>query len=161
MTFWEALLQLLGALVALAAVLLLAWFILRAIGRGMPGTASGPVRLVKVLDRVAVNRNSTILLLRVQDKVILVAMTDHGTEKLCEWDDPEGLITNAQGAENTLSGFSAVLRDAAKKLVKKPPPDGAGAPDGTNSGAEAADAPDAPGGQETPGGQNWDGGETP
>lgn len=110
--------RILGAVVALALVLVAAWMLITWLGKRVPGMASGSaVRLVKVLDRVNVGRSSCILLLRVQDKVLLVAMTEHGTEKLCEFDDPSGSMMPANLGE--IPAFSAALKDAALRLVGK------------------------------------------
>ena len=112
-----------GAMLALVLVLLAAWLLLRWLNNHVPGMGGGTTRLLKVLDRVAVGRNSSILLLRVQDKVLLVAMTDHDAEKLCEFDDPDGTIAPPVTA-GQVPGFAAILKETAQKMVGKVPKDG-------------------------------------
>lgn len=136
---WDLVGRIMGALVALILVLLAAWMLLRWMNNRVPGMGGGgAARLVKVLDRVAVGRNSSILLLRVQDKVLLVAMTEHGAEKLCEFDDPDGTIAPDTPAGD-VPGFAAVLKDTARKLVGKEPEKTAGedAPGSQEDGGEA------------------------
>lgn len=128
-----------GAMVALILVLLAAWLLLRWMNNRMPGMGSGGAsRLVKVLDRVPVGKNSSILLLRVQDKVLLVAVTEHGAEKLCEFDDPDGLIAPDTPA-GEVPGFAAVLKDTARKMMGKEPaqPAQEDAPEPHENGGEA------------------------
>lgn len=110
--------RLMGVLVVLVLVLLAAWMLLRWMNKKMPGMGTGGnARLIRVLDRVAVSRTSSILLLRVQDKVFLVAITEHGAEKLSEFDDPDGTITPPIPQEG--SAFSSILLDTAKRFVRK------------------------------------------
>ena len=117
MPFGEVVLRVIGAIVALGLVLLCAWLVLRWVGGKMPGVSGGTNRLIQVLDRVSVSRNSTIVLLRVQSKVFLVAISDNAVEKLCEMDDPDNTMALPKPAE--LPNFSVALKEAAKKLGKR------------------------------------------
>ncbi len=101
-------------ILALALVLFLAWALLRWMNRRMPGMAGGgAARMIKVLDRVQAGKSSTLLLVRVQDKVFLLGAGDRGVDKICEFDDPEGkLLPPAIGEPPS---FAAALRDAAAK----------------------------------------------
>lgn len=109
---------LLGAVFALALVLFCAWVILRFINKRIPGLSGGASgRLIKVLDRVNVTRSSCILLLRVEEKVLLVSMTEHSSETLCEFQDPEGKIV--QPPAEPLPDFSTAMKDAIQRLSKK------------------------------------------
>lgn len=136
---WDIAGQMMGALVALILVLLAAWLLLRWVNKRLPGLGGGSTsRLVTVLDRVPIGRNSSILLLRVQDKVLLVAMTEHGAEKLCEFDDPDGMIAPDTPAAD-VPGFAAVLKETALKMVGKQParPEEKDAPESEDEGGEA------------------------
>ncbi len=107
-----------GAIVALVLVLLSAWLILRWIGKKMPGVSGGSARLIQVLDRYGVGRGSTLLLIRVQSKVMLVAISEHTAEKLCEFDDPEEKITSMSKVADTMD-FSAALSGAIKQFKNR------------------------------------------
>ena len=85
MNFWEAIVRVLGAILALALVLFLAWLVLRLLNRAMPGlqgTAAGRGRFVQVPERIPYGKGPTLLLLRVQSTVILVACSVPAGEKL-------------------------------------------------------------------------------
>lgn len=115
MPLWEAVLRIIGALFSLAVVLFLAYAVLRWMNKRVPGL-NGPVgnqRLIEVLDRVSAGRNSNIMLLRVQDKVILVAMSENSIEKLQEFDDPDRKISRGETPDEI--SFAAILKDAAAK----------------------------------------------
>lgn len=118
MGFGEIVLRILGAIVSLGVVLLLAWLVLRFVNRSVPGFSGSSARMIKVLDRVSFGRNSSLLLIRVQDTVMLVACSEHAIEKLCEFDDPEGKLQPPKPAENV--NFAAALKDAAAKAGIKP-----------------------------------------
>ncbi|MDL2219917.1 flagellar biosynthetic protein FliO [Ruminococcaceae bacterium OttesenSCG-928-O06] len=110
----EAVLQLVGAILGLIVVLLLAWVLLSWLSRRLPGVSGGAGRMIQILDRVSVGRNSVILLVRAGGKVFLVAVSDHAVEKLCEFDDEAGEFVPAVPAQAV--PFSDALRDAAKKF---------------------------------------------
>jgi flagellar biogenesis protein FliO len=112
---WSVALQFIGALVALALVLLLAWVVLRWVNKRRPGYGGGNAsRAIRVLDRVVVGRNSTLLLLRVKDTVMLVAVSEHAIQKLAEYDASEADCAPHTAAD--LPSFAQALRDAGKKL---------------------------------------------
>ncbi len=110
----EPALQIITTIAALVIVLLLAWVTLRWMSKRMPGLSGGSGRMINVLDRVTVGKNASILLIRVQDKVILVAASEHAFEKLYEFDDPDGTVSSVQDMESVK--FSSVLKDAASKF---------------------------------------------
>ena len=129
--FWRIALTL-GALVL---VLVLAWLLLRWMNRRVPGMggAPGAGRLIRVLDRLPVNRDCQLMLVKVRDRVVLLAVSAHHTEKLCEFDDADGTFAPAVAAESPT--FSAALKDAARKFGLGPkdglsPKDGPGPGDG-------------------------------
>ncbi len=121
----EMVLRILGAIAALALVLFLAWFILRWLNRRVPsmggggGKAAG--RMITVLDRVHLGKNSSLLLVRVQDKVYLVGISEHTVQTLAEIDDPDGELALPEAGQNP--SFTAALRDAVAKMGVKPKDD--------------------------------------
>lgn len=115
MGFWEAAARIIGAIFSLIFVLFLAYLLLSWLNKRMPGMSGGTGRLIQVLDRVPAGRGGSIMLLRVQEKVLLVAVTEKTATKLCEFDDPEGNIQNAQTPAD--SNFSAILKDALGKFT--------------------------------------------
>lgn len=115
MGFGEMLLRILSAIAALALVLFLAWLVLRWINKRVPGMGGGASgRMITVLDRISVGKNSYIVLLRVQDKVLLVGISDHAVEKLYELDDPEGKMKLSERPE--APSFTDAMKDAAAKM---------------------------------------------
>lgn len=114
---FNAVLQIVMMLLALALVLFLAWFILRWMNKRVPGMGgTGNGKFVKVLERVPTGKSGSIMLIRVENKVILVAVTEHAVEKLCEFDDPEG---NLDLPVQEFPSFASALKDAGKKFSKK------------------------------------------
>ncbi len=108
-------LRIIGALAALVVVLLLAWLLLRWMNRRVPGMA-GNAKMIKVLDRVSVGKGGMLMLVRVQDKVILLVAGDHVAEKLLEFDDPDGAFEPKIAASPS---FAGALKDAAKRFGGK------------------------------------------
>ncbi len=123
----ETVLRILGTLLALVFVLALAWFILHWLNSrtGNLGGFARSGRLLQVLDRMTIGKNSTLLLVRVQSKVYLIAVSDHSIQTINEWDDPEHTIQAPPPPENLLS-FQDALKEAAKKLKKPDHTDGPG-----------------------------------
>lgn len=108
--------RILGAIAALAIVLVLAYFFLRWLSRrGMGiGTGSAKSRMITVLDRITLGRNSSILLVKVQERVFLVGINEHSIQTLAEIDDPEGELRLPDPGENP--AFSDALKDAVSKM---------------------------------------------
>lgn len=115
MSWWEITVRMFGLVAALALVLFLAWAVMRWMNKRLPGLGGGGGgRLIHVLERMPVGKSGQLLLVRVQDKVLFVAVSEHNAEKLCEFDDPEGLITGPEVMENP--SFSEALKDAMGKI---------------------------------------------
>ncbi len=117
----ETVLRILGALVALVFVLLLAWFILQWLGKRMNGLAPGTGgRLLNVLDRVSFGKGGSLLLVRVDKKVFLIAVSEHAIEKIAELDDPD---ENLRLPDVTgTAPFGETFKEALAKFTK--PKDG-------------------------------------
>lgn len=139
----EALGQILWVVIALALVLGLAWVLLRWMNKRVPGMGGG-ARLIKVLDRVALGKSGSLLLVRVQDKVLLVAFSERAVEKLCEFDDPDGTLSLPDVVDTP--SFAAALKDAAAKI-------GIGGKDGKGDGSGT----EPPQGALRPGGKGGEG----
>lgn len=103
--------SLMGTMLTLTAVLLLAWFLLRWILKRVP--SQGGSRHIKLLDRVAVTPDKCLLLVRVAEKTMLVGMTSHSVEKLCDIDDPEKTL---ETPEPDQPGFKRIF---AERMGKK------------------------------------------
>lgn len=112
----ETIVRILSAIAALALVLVLAYLFLRWLNRRVPGVGAGsaPGKMITVLDRVTLSRTSSILLVRVQDRVFLVGISEHAIETLAELDDPEGKLKLPDPGDNPT--FSAALKDAVGKM---------------------------------------------
>lgn len=76
-----------GTMITLVIVLVVAWVMLRWLTKRMPVQAGS--RHIKLLDRVAVAPDKCLLLVRVAEKTMLVGMSSHAVEKLCDIEDPE------------------------------------------------------------------------
>ncbi len=115
----EVVLRILTAILSLAFVLFLAWVVIRWMGGRMPGMAAGGKgRMINVLDRVNTGKNSGLLLVRVGDKVLLVAYSEHNVQSVYDFDDPEGAFVPYVPPASGMS-FTDALKDAASKFGKK------------------------------------------
>lgn len=114
----DGIMRTLGAVLSLALVLGCAYVLLRWINRRVPGMSGGSGRLIQVLDRVSVGRSGSILLVRIKDKVMLLGISDHAVEKLCEFDDPDETMVLPKAED--LPSFSQALKDAAKRFTGGP-----------------------------------------
>lgn len=115
--FWDATIKIVGALAALAFVLFLAWLVLRWIGKRTQGVGNAQQRHIKVIERMQVGRNSTLLLLKLNAKVLLVAVSERGAEKLYEFDDEDGKFDFKR--PEALPSFAEALKSATKRFGSK------------------------------------------
>ena len=99
--------SLMGTMIILALVLALSWFALRWLTRRMP-TQMGS-RHIKLLDRIAVAPDKCLLLVRVAEKTMLVGMTSHAVEKLCDVEDPDHTLETAEAPGSPMEGFKEVF----------------------------------------------------
>lgn len=97
----------------LAFVLFLAWFFLRCLGKSPLQTNS---RYIRVIDRVVIDRDRSILLVSAGDKTMLIAMTSGSAQTLCEFTPEEqALYFSSHEPEQD---FSAVLKQFLPKYGK-------------------------------------------
>lgn len=99
----------LSALVALIFVLLLAYYVLRWVGRRMPAQMGSSK--IKVLDRVVLGQDKCLVLVSVAEKVMLVGMSNGAVEKICDVENTEDLIDPPVQT----SSFSDALKESLKK----------------------------------------------
>lgn len=104
--------SLVSALAALAFVLLAAWFLLKWLGGA--SLARRSTRQIQVLDQVGLGPDKQLLLVRVGDHTMLVGMTAHAIEKLCEV-DPDTLLPEQPVQQQS---FSAILQNLRKGTGK-------------------------------------------
>lgn len=97
----------------LAFVLFLAWFFLRCLGKSPLQMNS---RYIRVIDRVTVDRDRSILLVSVGDKTMLVAITSGGAQTLCEFTPEEQALYFSQ--QEPQQDFSSVLKQMTAKYGK-------------------------------------------
>lgn len=100
--------SLMGTMLTLTAVLLLAWFLVKWLMKRMP--AQGGSRHIKLLDRVAVSPDKCLLLVRVAEKTMLVGMSSHTVEKLCDIADPENTLNEDPPAPSFKNVFAEHMR---------------------------------------------------
>lgn len=115
MSTLESVTTALTTLAALVAVLLAAWFILRWMGRKMPGQTGS--RHIKVLDRVTVSQNQGLLLVSVGGKIMLIGFSDGAVQKLCDVDE------SALEADAPIQqpGFSSLLQTFMQRRGENAP----------------------------------------
>ena len=115
MGFLEVAGRIVTAILSLVLVLALAYFVLRWMGKRAPGVMSGKGRMITVLDRVSTGRNSGMMLVRVGERVLLVAYSEHNVEKVYDFDDPDGKFVPPLPPGNMMN-FSDALKEAASKF---------------------------------------------
>lgn len=120
---FSLILSLIGSILLFVLVLFLAWFCTRWIGKrfGLRTAAGGGK--IKILDRMALGTDRSLLVVRLEDRVWLLGVTAHHISKIEEL-DPEIFAEEelsqeegAHGVSSILSGssnFAAALRNALK-----------------------------------------------
>lgn len=99
-------------LLVLVGILALAYFTTRFIaGRYQGGTGNHDIR---VLDRVAVDQNASLLLVQVAEETFLLGATGQHIEKICQVDASK-LTAKAPLTDNPLGGktFAGILKGLA------------------------------------------------
>ena len=83
---------LLSAMLSLVLVLLLAWLLLRWMGKRMPLQSGSTGRHIRVLDRVIFAQDKYLVLVKVAEKTLLVGFSGNSVENLSEIDDPDDTL---------------------------------------------------------------------
>ena len=112
---------LLWVFVCVVAVLGLAYWSTRLIaGRGLPGVMRGSVRsgAIRVLARVMVGRDQSLLLVRVGERYFLLGAAASGISELAEF-TPEEAAGWAEEAPDANAAATAVFRDSLRNAWKQ------------------------------------------
>lgn len=98
-------------MLSLVAVLVLAYFLMRWLSRRM-NVNSGVSRKIKIIDRAALAPDKCLFVVRVAEKTILVGMSPNSVSKLCDIDDPDGVLDECEAAQES---FASILRGSISK----------------------------------------------
>ena len=104
-------LSLLGSLVLFALILVLAWFCIRWLGGQYRQSTAG--NRVKVLERIALAPDRSLLVVRAGGQVLLLGMTSQHIEKIAELDPEEFPDKLVSAVENKT--FSTALEAVLNK----------------------------------------------
>ncbi len=109
---FSIILSLIGSILLFILVLFLAWFCTRWIGKryGLRGSAGGSK--IKILDRMALGADRSLIVIRLEDRVWLLGMTAHHINKIEEL-DPEVFAEEAFSEEENAHGVSAMLSSSS------------------------------------------------
>ena len=121
---WGDVLSLLGILLVLLLVLAASWLVTRWAGQmGQGGrfsmTGSAPGRL-RVLDRLAVGRDQSLLVVQVAKRYFLIGSSPSGPSLLAELTEEEGALWDSPPSGEAAAGrdvpdFQALLRKFREK----------------------------------------------
>lgn len=89
-------------LMSLVLVMVLIGVTLRLFGRYLPGSASRPISLMKILAREPLGPQQSIALVQVGPKVLLLGLSEHNMSNLCEFSEAElaSLLAPAEEAQS-------------------------------------------------------------
>lgn len=119
MSFYQSVTALMGTLGALLAVLLLVYALLKWMG-WRRGPMQAGTRHIKLLDRVSIAPDKCLLLVRVAEKTMLVGFSSHSVEKICDIEDPDGVLESAGGQPGGM--FASLIA----QHIKQAAPEGKG-----------------------------------
>jgi flagellar biogenesis protein FliO len=110
-----------GLAIVVGAFLMFAW-VLRRSGRGRVGRAMLPADAVSVLGRVSLSAKQVAQLLKVGNKLVLVAITPGGAETLTEVTDPVEVdrlmgLCQQQDSRSTTKAFEQVFQNLSREPV--------------------------------------------
>ena len=108
-----------GLAIVVGAFLLFAW-VLRRSGRGRVGRGMLPADAVSVLGRVSLTAKQVAQLLRVGNKLVLVALTPGGAETLTEVTDPVEVdrlmgLCQQHDSQSTTKAFEQVFQSLSRE----------------------------------------------
>ena len=115
-------LSLLGVLLVLLLVLGGCWLFTRWAGTGLAGRGFGAAlqqRQMKVLERLAVGKDQSLLVVELAGRYLLLGCSPAGVALLCELTEEEGALWAAPpaegGGERTAPDFREILRKFREK----------------------------------------------
>ncbi|MDE7221145.1 MAG: flagellar biosynthetic protein FliO [Oscillospiraceae bacterium] len=115
-------LSLLGALLILLLVLAGCYLFTRWAGTGLAGRDFGPVgrrRQIKVLERLTVGKDQSLLVIELAGRYFLLGCSPSGISLLCELTEEEGALWAAppagEGGERMPPDFREMLRKLREK----------------------------------------------
>lgn len=117
----EAITAILSVLFTLVFVLLLAWFFLRGVGK-ISG-AQGASKHLKVLERVPLGKDQSLLLVAVDEKILLLGAAQGSITKLCDLDSTDAILAQLQQPQQN---FSGILQQMMQKKSVAPKDDDIG-----------------------------------
>ena len=110
----KELFSVIGMLAGFGLILLLAWWSVKVLGRGYGAT--GPRRVIQVLDRVSLGADKQLLAVQAGGRVLLLGATAHHVELLAELD--AGALPDPPPPAAQDGGFIAVLKNALEQKRK-------------------------------------------
>jgi len=115
------LLSLLGILLVLLLVLAGCWLFTRWAGTGLAGYgfAPGVQRRMKVLERMPVGKDQTLLVVRVADRYFLLGSSPSGFSLLAELTEEEGSLWAETPADSDAGGKPPDFREFIRKRREK------------------------------------------
>ena len=117
---WD-LLSLLGILLVLVLVLAACWLFTRWAGTGLSGQFGVPAaqRQIKVLERLPVGKDQSLLAVRLGDRYFLLGSSPSGFSLLCELTEEEGAMWSAPSSSDTAGRAPVDFREMLRKLREK------------------------------------------
>ncbi|RPF48401.1 flagellar biogenesis protein FliO [Hydrogenoanaerobacterium saccharovorans] len=111
--------QVLFSLVMLILILTLAYYTTKWIGKRC--SIQNGSKIIQVLDKVVVGQDKMLMIIRVQNQTMLVGMTSHSVQKLCDIENIDELLIQSKASETDFSSIlSTALRDGlGAKLMRK------------------------------------------
>lgn len=103
-------------LMSLVLVLALAYFLLKWLSRRV-NVQSGTSQKIRIIDRVPLAPDKCLLVVRVAEKTVLVGMSSHCVAKICDIEDPDGILTQTGPSQES---FASLLRRSVGKKRQSP-----------------------------------------
>lgn len=113
--FFSGLGAIITVLASLCFVLFLAYWLLHWLNKRMPSQATGGG--IRVLDRLNIGKDKCLLVVKVADKTMLIAVSNNNIEKLADYDSDEPFIRDISQGQS--ADFKSVLLGAVGKWPSK------------------------------------------
>lgn len=107
----ESVWSLIGMLAAVLAILALAYWTTRAVGRHGGGIPGGAGERLRVLCRLSLGRDGALVLVRLQERCLLLGVTEHGVTLLKELEGDEAAEWLAEPEKSAPPSFMEILRE--------------------------------------------------